>query len=225
MIRESEQPDKKTLRKQWASTRDALGAEWREQASVEASARLAAWVEAQGIGTVMVYSSFRSELDLRAFIERCWQMSVEVILPRCKPADYSMGLYAFTEWEQLKSGAYGIMEPDPSRMTELPGSRWPELVVVPGLAFDRMGGRMGYGAGYYDRYAEAANRSAAEQGVRIWWIGAGFEAQLVERVPMEGHDLRLDGVVTEKAIYLRDSFMDSRSISEGGGRNGTNPFQ
>lgn len=222
MIRDSGQADKKQLRKQWTSMRDAIRADLRQEWSIAASARLAEWVESRGCRSVMVYSSFRSELDLRAFIECCWKKRIDVIVPRCVPKDYSMRLYAFTGWDELRSGAYGIMEPYPERMVELPASELPDIVVVPGLAFDRTGGRMGYGAGYYDRFAELANPLAAKRGKKILWIGAGFEAQLVERVPLEEHDLRLDGVVTEKALYLRH---DPGSKPERGGIDGAHPFQ
>ncbi|MCR2803434.1 5-formyltetrahydrofolate cyclo-ligase [Paenibacillus soyae] len=203
MIRDSEHGDKKSLRKQWTGMRDAMSARDRKLWSEAACEKLSEWVEDRECRSVMVYSSFRSELDLRAFIERCWSRRVGVIVPRSIPSDYSMKLYAFAGWDELIPGAYGIMEPDPARMAELPAEAVPDIVVVPGLAFDREGGRMGYGAGYYDRYAEQANRQAAELGKKILWIGAGFEAQLVERVPLEEHDLRLDGVVTEKALYFR----------------------
>lgn len=222
MIRDSEQADKRSLRKHWTGMRDALDARLRKEWSEAACARLAEWIDGLGCRSVMVYSSFRSELDLRAFIEWCWKNRIDVIVPRSIPADFSMRLYAFSEWDELRPGAYGIMEPEPALMAEVPAMACPDIVVVPGLAFDRKGGRMGYGAGYYDRFAEQANRLAADLGKKILWIGAGFEAQLVERVPLEEHDLRLDGVMTEKALYLRDEPDGNR---EGGGMDGTHPFQ
>lgn len=112
-----------------------------------------------------------------------------------------MTLYRLESWSQLAPGSYGIREPDSAKAAALSADYLPDTIIVPGLAFDRLGGRMGYGAGYYDRFAERLGRLAERREQKLLWIGAGFEAQFVERVPLEVHDLRLDGVVSELAFY------------------------
>lgn len=193
--------DKAAFRLEMKNKREAIAEELRRKRSAEACNRLIKWAEASGIESVMAYASFRRELSLDLFIEWCWENGVKLILPRCIPEDRTMTLYRLESWSQLSAGAYGIREPDPAQTAALPPDCLPEAIVVPGLAFDRQGGRMGYGAGYYDRFAEHAIRLAESRGQKLLWIGAGFEAQLVERVPLEAHDLRLDGVVTEQAFY------------------------
>lgn len=193
--------EKAAFRVQMTSMRDAIADELRREQSATACERLINWTEASGLRSVMAYASFRSELCLDSFIEWCWVKGVEVILPRCMPADRTMTLFRLENWNQLTLGAYGIREPDTAKAAALSADYLPDAVIVPGLAFDRRGGRMGYGAGYYDRFAERADGLMESRDQKLLWIGAGFEAQLVERVPLEVHDLRLDGVVTELAFY------------------------
>lgn len=195
------QHDKAAFRLQMTKMRDAIAEELRREQSAAACERLKTWAVANKLRSIMAYASFRSELCLDDFIEWCWENGVEVILPRCLPADRTMTLYHLEGWDQLTQGAYGIREPDTAKNAPLPADFLPDAVIVPGLAFDRIGGRMGYGAGYYDRFAERAVRLAKSRNQKLLWVGAGFEAQLVERVPLEAHDLRLNGVVTELALY------------------------
>ncbi|WP_160308964.1 5-formyltetrahydrofolate cyclo-ligase [Paenibacillus sp. DMB20] len=65
------------------------------------------------------------------------------------------------------------------------------------MAFDRKGGRLGYGGGYYDRLRERLNLQESARGKRSLWIGLAYEIQLMDKVPTESHDLRLDGLITE----------------------------
>ena len=91
--------------------------------------------------------------------------------------------------DRLRTGRYGVREPE----RDEPAPRGAiQLIVIPGLAFDRQGGRMGYGAGYYDRFLR---HRAARRG------GVCFEAQLVERVPRGAHDVRMEILVTERGVY------------------------
>lgn len=195
---------KTDARTKMAARRNGLDAGERERWSQEASFHAIRLVREHAARSVMVYVPFRSELGLQRLVEWCWEQQVQVIVPRCIAADRSMTLHALQGWDQLRPGAYGIPEPDPDKLPALPRGQWPEMVFVPGLAFDLQGGRMGYGGGYYDRLAEAAGRRIGQAGQAgpMLWIGAAFEAQLVPHVPMERHDLRLDGVVTERGLYM-----------------------
>lgn len=193
--------EKAAFRVQMTSMRDAIAEVLRREQSAAACERLKKWTEENEFRSVMAYASFRSELCLDNFIEWCWMNGIEVILPRCMPTDRAMTLYRLESWNQLTIGAYGIREPDTVKADALSADYLPDAVIVPGLAFDRVGGRLGYGAGYYDRFAERNGHLTENRKQKLLWIGAGFEAQLVERVPLEVHDLRLDGVVTELAFY------------------------
>lgn len=106
------------------------------------------------IRSVMAYVPFRSELDTTLLIEWCWRMGLTVVVPRCVRGDRSMELYAIHAWDELSPGAYGIREPDPVTAQRCKADFIPDVVFVPGLAFDPAGGRLGYGGGYYDRFHE-----------------------------------------------------------------------
>ncbi len=160
------------------------------------------WIREQGdspIRSVMAYVPFRSELDTTLLIEWCWRTGVTVIMPRCIRSDRSMTLHVVRAWDELSPGAYGIREPHPESAERCPPAFIPDVVFVPGLAFDRHGGRLGYGGGYYDRFHDRLKRLAGESGRAMpHWIGLGFETQAVAAVPMDEHDARMHAVITEE---------------------------
>jgi 5-formyltetrahydrofolate cyclo-ligase len=196
---------KSELRAIYTERRNALNAGSRRTWSEQAGRHMAELAERMGAGSVMAYAAFRSELDVGEFIKWCWRSGIETIVPRCTFADRGMAMHRIDGFHQLRSGAYGIMEPDPSLAPQLPDTFVPELVLVPGLAFDTKGGRMGYGGGYYDRFWERMSLigNSKQEKKRPLWLGVSFEAQLQDEVPGEIHDLRLDGVATERGIYWR----------------------
>ncbi|UVI31163.1 5-formyltetrahydrofolate cyclo-ligase [Paenibacillus spongiae] len=194
---------KKQRRNAAAARRDSLPEQQRKTWSEAACEAAVSWLEHHRTASFMVYVSFRTELDTSLLIEWGWQSGLNVIVPRCIPQDRSMELFAIRDWRELKPGAYGILEPDPTKAIRLDiDKEMPEAVFVPGLAFDRSGGRLGYGGGYYDRFRDRLAASAANAGGAFPpWIGLGYEAQWVEAVPMEIHDARVSAVITEQGIY------------------------
>ena len=87
----------------------------------------------------------------------------------------------------MNPGHMGIPEPDPARTRRWQGT--PELVIVPGAAFDPSGGRIGYGGGYYDRFLGASGATT---------VALAFQCQLYEALPQDAHDKRVDMIVTEE---------------------------
>lgn len=187
--------DKTALRKAMTRLRDSIDEKERALRSAAACLNLSEWMKQYQVNSFMCYIPFRSELDTRYVIEWAWETGVEVIVPKCDPADRSMTLYRLENWGELATGAYGIMEPDPTQCQMMPDSYVPQLVVTPGLAFDLRGGRLGYGGGYYDRFAELLREERL-----VKWLGIAFEDQLVNEIPMQVHDKRMDGIVTEMKV-------------------------
>ncbi len=151
---------------------------------------------------VFTYVPFRSEVDIYGLLEWCWSHKRPVAVPRVNRVTREMSIHVVTGPDQLVTGAYGIREPD-ACVPEL--TDWQRLgwIIMPGVAFDRRGGRLGYGGGYYDRFvakleAEAARTPAAAAPLRI---APAYELQLLAEVPMEEHDFRVDYLVTELATY------------------------
>lgn len=194
--------DKTSLRKAMTKLRDGMAAEERSVRSAAACRHLTEWMQEQEIKSFMCYIPFRSELDTRTLVEWGWETGREVIVPKCYPAGRSMTLHRLDSWNALKAGAYGILEPDPAVCPPLPEAYKPELILAPGLAFDGKGGRLGYGGGYYDRFADRLRQVWGEDSQRVKWLGIAFEDQLVEDIPMQTHDKRMNGLATELLVKV-----------------------
>lgn len=138
------------------------------------------------------YSSLPGEVDSKSFFELAHSAGKRLLLPRILGDD--LEFVRVSEGEELVPGRYGIDEPRPERSARRidPAA----IVLVPGIAFDFEGGRLGRGAGYYDR-ALASIRLVSEETI---FVGVGFQSQIVERVPMDPHDVRMDGVLTEESL-------------------------
>ena len=139
-------------------------------------------------GPILAYlSTFPEEPSTWEFVRGLWRRGVAVALPRVDPDARRLALHRVTGPERLVVNRWGIAEPS-ADMTELEPNEI-RAVLVPGLAFDRRGGRLGRGGGYYDRLL-----SCLESPAPRWSVA--FLAQIVERVPMLPHDQTLHGVVT-----------------------------
>ena len=100
---------------------------------------------------VLLYAAVRGEVDTGLLCDALWQRGVRVLLPRCRPHEAGcLDLHRVTCVAELRPGKYGIPEPDPA-VCEMVEAARPEAVVVPGVAFDRTGARLGMGGGFYDR--------------------------------------------------------------------------
>jgi 5-formyltetrahydrofolate cyclo-ligase len=181
--------EKRQLRQRLLGRRGALSAERREQCSRDACAHLLACERLMSADVILAYYPFRDELDILPFLEEAMRRGKEIWLPRTIPEKREMIPCRYTGKQMLAQGAYGIWEPDPTKAEAADIDRL-DAVLVPGVGFDRRGGRLGYGGGYYDRFLAGLEH-------RPFLLGIGFAVQIVERVPMEPHDILLDGVVSE----------------------------
>ena len=140
------------------------------------------------------YHPFRTEIDPRPLMAALEAAGCLLALP-CTPARGSGAGLVFRRLDPahtLATSTFGVPEPPENAPLVMP-----DLVLVPLLAFDRTGARLGYGAGHYDRTLPAL---AARPGFRA--VGLAYAAQEVERLPVEPHDAPLDGILTERAYIL-----------------------
>ncbi|MNC39982.1 5-formyltetrahydrofolate cyclo-ligase family protein [compost metagenome] len=205
---------KRELRAERAAVRDKLPADQREALSSLVCGYAAEWLTREGAETLLAYVPFRSELDTRPLIDGAWAAGRKVLLPRVIQSTGKMSLHPVNSWKELAAGAYGILEPVSAPASEPGGLYRPDAVFVPGLAFDRRGGRLGYGRGYYDRLRAAWEAELPASAGAPLWIGLAFGQQLVPEVPMDYHDAYMDMLITE------DGIMDFRKESQ----HGTKPF-
>lgn len=147
--------------------------------------RLFGLSEVRAAGTVMLFYSFGSEVDTGRMAERVLEGGKRLLLPYLAPE--RMEAAEVLSRGELEPSGYGPREPA-RRVPIEPADV--DVVVAPGLAFDRRGHRLGYGGGHYDRYL-------ARLGGQALRVGIGFAEQLVDRLPSEDTDERLDLLVTE----------------------------
>ncbi len=168
---------KAALRARMRAARIALDPARRLSETAMTVEALIALVSAEGAAALASYAAHGAELDLTALHRGGRARGRPLGRPRALPAG-ALSWHAVADLSSLAPGAFGIPEPDPARIPaqDLPADA---LVLVPGLAFDAVGGRLGQGGGYYDRLPEAAWRRA---------IGIGFSCQRVASVPREAHD-------------------------------------
>jgi len=183
--------DKRALRAAAKTARAAAKA-----AAPDAPARLAArFLETISVpdgATIGGYWPIGDEMDVLPLLAALRARGCPIALPAVVAPGQPLLFRSWRPGDVLAPGAHGISAPLPAAVTVVP-----DLLIVPLLAFDREGWRLGYGAGYYDRTLEAF--AAAGQAVRA--VGVAYAAQEVPQVPHDGGDVRLAALVTETATY------------------------
>lgn len=178
---------KRDVRREVLAARDALDPSLRAAWSVAITDRLLSLPELEASAAVMTFWSFGSEVDTMPMIERLVARGVTVALPRIRHPDLEPRTWR--PGEPMTHTSFGAREPAGGR-TLRPDE--PDVVVVPAVAFDRRGHRVGYGGGFYDRFLPGTRPDAIR-------VGAAFSAQLVEHdLPQGAFDLGVDAVVTER---------------------------
>ena len=175
------------LRRRARRIRDAVPATERARLSAQVCARARRLLAGTGGNTVMVYVSFRSEVETAGLIAEL-RRTHRVAAPRVAAAG-RMDAMLLSDQPLVRS-RLGVMEPPPTAVVVEPESI--DAVLVPGLAFDADGFRLGYGGGYYDRFLARSARALR--------IGLAFEAQIVDSVLPHAHDQPLHHIVTERRV-------------------------
>ena len=180
------------LRRRIRTQRDALSPEWRDAASTAILQRLCSLPEVDLGACVLSYCPFGAEVAIGPLNRAVLERGGTLLLPRVDPASRLLGIFRVGDLDRdLIPGTWGILEPDPQRCAPVPDPA-PGWILVPGLAFDRAGRRLGYGAGYYDRLLGRL------PGVPR--IAVAFSIQVVDQVPVDAHDLPVDILVTETQL-------------------------
>lgn len=175
---------KARLRAEMAKRRSRVApreAAWAAEAVAERVRALPAFRDAPAVA---LYAALADELPSRPLFEAVRAAGKEALFPRA--LGDCLAFCAVDAWEELLPGRYGVAEP-PSRATSVVPTG---LVIVPGVAFDRAGHRLGRGGGYYDR-------TFAVGGTAGPLVAVGYAFQVVDAVPHGPNDRRMDAVVTE----------------------------
>ena len=137
---------------------------------------------------IFIYLGFGSEIDTMSYIQDFINDGKHIFIPRIDIKTKKMEAVEITSLDGLKENKYGILEPDNNKEEFYKNNL--ELIILPGVAFDHSGRRIGYGGGYYDRYLEDIDK-------RIIKVSLIYDFQLLENVPAEEHDIKADYIITE----------------------------
>ena len=188
-------PSKADLRAAALAKRDALSAEQRRAAAEAIAARGMPFEIATG-AVISGYSPIRNELDPAPLMHKLASFGARLALPSVTARGHALIFRAWSPGERLMLGALGIPEPSPAAAEVLP-----DVMLVPLAAFDRLGHRIGYGAGHYD-FTFAHLRKIKP----VIGVGLAFAVQEIRAIPALSHDVALDYVLTEtKAFDFRSS--------------------
>jgi 5-formyltetrahydrofolate cyclo-ligase len=181
---------KQQLRATALAARDALSGEQRTAAAEALAARGLPFELPHG-AVVAGYSPIRSEIDPLPLMRKLAAGGAKLALPAVTARGLSLIFRAWSPSEKLLLGSLGILEPSPAAAEVVP-----DVMLVPLAAFDRLGHRIGYGAGYYDYTFSHLRKIKAIAG-----IGLAFAVQEIKAVPALSHDVALDYVLTEIDMF------------------------
>jgi len=173
---------KAALRRVMLAERDLMEAELKKKSDEALLAKISEILKSRNATTVHTYLPMGSEIDLRPLINSLLKDGITVVAPRSlqKPKLQHLVLQSL---QQLDAGPFGTSHP--AQSSEYTGSY--DVIIVPGLAFDQSGYRLGYGAGYYDHFLA--------EHPKAFKIGLCYPFQVIEKVPVETHDIKVDHVI------------------------------
>ncbi len=183
---------KKNIRKKIQEKRNSLSIKYREKSSILIAEKFLHSGYYINSKNIFIYHPVRSEVNTTIIIREALKNKKNIILPRVY--NNKLELYFVTDLStQLKNGAYNIMEPvtdlcKPAKISDI------DVVVVPGVSFDKKFNRLGYGGGYYDKILSCIP-------IKIKKIALCFDIQIIDALPASEHDIKVDTIITETKIY------------------------
>lgn len=167
----------------------------KDEVSTEIVESFMALPEYDQASTVMFYVDVRDEVRTRQALPEAIKGDKRIVIPYC--VDGELELFHLESMDELDIGMYKILEPK-AELREVAEKKLTatdlDLIMVPGVAFDRQGGRTGHGKGYYDKLLQHAKATTP-------LIALAFECQIFPEIPCESHDIYMDKVVTETDVY------------------------
>lgn len=192
---------KKALRKEILAHRDALSFEERKQKSIQIGRSVIEQDAFQKADKILMFASYKSEVDTNPMFEAAQKLHKDIYYPRIVGKE--MEFYRVDETTEFELSRFGIREPkreESKRFVPEEGDRI--FILMPGAVFDKVGNRIGYGGGFYDRYLEKLEQKREYKN--IYKVAVAFACQMVEqnRISYEIHDIRPDCIVTENEVYV-----------------------
>lgn len=184
---------KEQIRKQMIQNRNQMTSQEVTQKSSLIAQKVLKTPEYEEADNILLYADYRHEVMTREIFDDAVLRKKKVFFPKSRE-DGTMEFYQVVSVKQLESGYKGIKEPVVDEQYLYRFQRKEDtLMIVPGVAFDMKGYRVGYGKGFYDRFLRDKRQITA--------MGLGFSNQIVEEIPHNQYDIRMDKIVTEEIIY------------------------
>lgn len=142
---------------------------------------------------IFIYISYDTEINTIEIINKCLKENKKIYVPRAELKTRVMDAVEIKSLDNLMESSYGILEPSVDEPHIDPNEL--DLIVVPGVAFDRSGGRVGYGAGFYDRYFKKIDEDNVR---RITKLALAYDFQVLDKVPTDENDVPVNYIITEK---------------------------
>ncbi len=189
---------KNEIRSQMKAIRNQLPAHLRNEYNQRIHERLYGLKEFKACDAVFTYVSFGSEVDTTEIIDKAFGMNKKVYIPRVEKDD--LNFYRIDSCDNLVRSKFGIFEPDTAihqkYISDVSDDK--KLMLLPGLAFDKAGNRVGYGAGYYDRYL---GRYPHNEWIKI---ALAYDFQIMEQLTADGYDIPADYIVTADTVIRKE---------------------
>jgi len=182
---------KEDLRKEGMQIRKNLPETELLEKSKQIKKRLYKMKEFQQASTILFYVSYDNEVYTHDIIKENLSSGKNVVVPITDAKKHCLILSKLNNWEDLECSTYSILEPKKNCIREVSLDEI-DLILVPGVVFDESGNRIGHGAGYYDKLLKNSKNASH--------IGLAFEVQIVDNIPAEEHDIKVDKIVTEERI-------------------------
>ena len=190
------QNTKHDIRNDMAKAIDAFSKEEIQEKESRIEARLFEFANFLESNISLLYVNHGLEVNTRGILDRCLGYNKIVVLPAFNVDTHQMKLMKVDNLEtDLKMGPRGILEPDPASCKIVPIERI-DIAIIPGVALDEKGGRIGSGEGFYDRLIPKLPITTRK-------VSLAFECQIIQQVPMESHDKYVDIIITEERIIYK----------------------
>ncbi|MBQ2117347.1 MAG: 5-formyltetrahydrofolate cyclo-ligase [Lachnospiraceae bacterium] len=185
---------KSEIRKTILRARETLTASEIESKSKTIAQKVILTPEYEEADNILLYADYCHEVMTRQIFEDALMRKKRVYFPKSDGLTGNMDFYQTVSVKQLTKGYKGILEPveDPDRLYKF-NKHEDTLIIVPGVAFDTFGYRIGYGKGFYDKFLAKRRQ--------ISTIALAFACQIVDEIPKDIHDIKMDKIITEEIIY------------------------
>ena len=185
--------EKMATRKILLERRDQINSTQKESLDEEIFKNFIKSIFYKNAKTIFIFVSFGSEVNTHKIIERAIKDGKNVCVPKINSKEKGMEVFKIESMSELKEGYFGVLEPFEEKC-EISGEDL-DLIVVPGVGFDKNGYRIGYGGGFYDKFFNNMEKDVSK-------IALGYDIQMVDELATEKHDKRINGLITESCTYI-----------------------